>query len=111
MREAIKLAPRFDEEVSGMPVEAHGFIVTPYARMRGMAGVQEDERSRGRYGWAAIRPVRMSVQALHPQDLSGEVREVPLVDLEGQILRALAVVAALMLVIGLLAPVLNRSRR
>ncbi len=111
MREAIKSAPRFDEEVAGMPVEAHGYIVTPYARMRGMVGVQRDERSSGRYGWAAIRPVRMTVQTLQPQDMSGEVREVRLTNAEGQALRAFAVVAALLLALSLLMPLLNRGRR
>lgn len=110
MNEAIKSAPKIDEEMPGPPVEAHGYIVTPYARVRGMVGSQESAQASGRYGWAAIRPVRMTVQ-----DRSGEVREVRLMDIQGQALRALALVAALVAVASVVISIFssrpNRSGR
>ena len=112
MREAIKSAPRFDEEVAGTPVEAHGYIVTPFARMRGMVSSQESEQGRGRFGWAVTQPARMTVQTLHTQDLTAAVREVRLVDVEGQATKALVVIAVLVALFGLLIPVLlNRPDR
>ena len=102
MREAMKSAPRIDEEVAGMPVEAHGYIVTPIARVRGLVGAQENEQSSGRYGWAAIRPLKMTIQ-----DRMGATSEVHLVDVEAQAHRGMLIGAAVVVVASLLVSVVT----
>jgi hypothetical protein len=107
MKDTLRAATPIDVEMSGMRVEAHGYIVTPVARMRGRIGSSSDERASGRYGWVEIRPVRMDVV-----DRDGNMRKVRLVDTQAQFMWALLIAGKLMALLGLLLPVLlSRARR
>jgi hypothetical protein len=105
MNEALRSTPRIDKEVAGQPVEAHGFIVTPVARVRGMAGATDDENGSGRYGWAAIRPVRMIVQ--NPQ---GGSEELALPNMEARLFALLAGIGLVVIVATTLIPALGRRK-
>jgi hypothetical protein len=102
MKGTANIREPFDREVQGAVVEAHGVIVTPVARVRGMADARNEERARWRFAWAAIRPAKMIVR-----DRVGQTREVKLAPTEGQALGAMAVigltVAAATLLISLFA--------
>ena len=102
MKDEKGLGKPIDREVEGETVEAHGVMVTPVARVRGQAGGNRDERGEWRYGWAAIRPVKMIVR-----DRAGQTNEVRLEPTEEQVLGGMAavglVVAAVMILISILA--------
>lgn len=102
MKDEKGLSKPVDRQMEGATVEAHGFMVTPVARVRGQAGGNSDERGDWRYGWAAIRPVKMIVR-----DPTGQTREVRLAPTEGQVLAEMArsalIVALVMGAISLLA--------
>lgn len=91
-----------DREIEGATVEAHGITVTPVARVRGQAGGNSDERGSWKWGWAAIRPVRITVRGR-----DGQTSDVKLEPTEGQVLAGMAafglVVAALAVLISVVA--------
>lgn len=91
-----------DAEIAGETVEAHGVMVTPVARVRGVADANSDERGSWKWGWAAIQPTKIAVQ-----DRTGQLSEVKLEPTEDQVLGAMAavglIVAAVMILISLVA--------
>lgn len=106
MNDSMGSAQPFDQEVTGEPVEAHGYVVAPVARMRGRLGSSDNEQGRGRYGWAAIRPVKASVL-----DRSGNVQEVRITNIEQQAIAAMAGVGLVVAVLSVLISLLARARR
>lgn len=105
MKDEKGLSKPIDREVEGATVEAHGVMVTPVARVRGQAGGNSDERGEWRYGWAAIRPVKMIVR-----DQRGQTSEVKLASAEGPVLGGMAAAAALIAAVMILISVLARKR-
>jgi hypothetical protein len=106
MKDALKSGQSFDEETTGEPVEAHGYIVTPVARVRGKAGSMSDERSNGRYGWAAIRPIRAIIT-----DRNGNTQELRIVNQDAQAVTAMAAMGLVVFVVSLVISVLLRTTR
>lgn len=106
MKDTLRSMTPIDQEVAGEPVEARGFIVTPVARVRGRSGSSSDGRSSGSYGWVAIRPVRASVV-----DAAGNTREVPIVNMQTQLLLRLVAAGIFVALAGVLAPMLFGPRR
>lgn len=104
MKDAFGSAPPIDTEVTGTPVEAHGYIVTPVARMRGRLGSSSNEQGSGTYGWARIQPVQMSVV-----DSSGHAELIRLKDAQTQALTAMALLGFLMALLSLIIPRLVRT--
>ena len=97
---------RLDLELEGATVEAHGVMVTPVARVRGMANAQRDERGEWRYAWAAIQPRKAIVR-----DQSGQTSELKLAPTEGQVLGAMAALATVVAVVTLLISLIARKPR
>jgi hypothetical protein len=97
---------RIERDVTAEPVEAHGYIVTPLARIRGRLGSSNDERGSGNWGWVAIRPARMTVH-----DPSGQAREVRLDSVQAQALTGMAVAGILVALVSMLISALSRSKQ
>jgi hypothetical protein len=106
MNDTLRSAQPFDQEVTGDPVEAHGYVVTPVARVRGRLGSSNDERGSGRWGFAAIRPLKVSVL-----DREGNTQELRIVNTQQQAIAAMASVGLIVALISLLIPLLARARR
>ncbi len=106
MKNTLRAATPVDVEMAGMPVEAHGYIVTPVARFRGRVGSNGDERSSGSYGWMRIQPVRMDVV-----DRDGNKHEVRIVNMETQLRLRLVAVGIFVALASVLVPMLIGSRR
>ncbi len=95
-----------DRELVGEPVEAHGYVVTPVARVRARVGESDDEQGRGRYGFAAIRPVKVTVV-----DRSGNAQELKIVNAEQRAIAGMAAVGLAVAVVSVLIALLARTRR
>lgn len=106
MNDMMRSAMPVDQELTGEPVEGHGYVVTPIARVRGRLGSSDNERGRGRYGWAAIRPVKVMVL-----DREGNTQEVRIVNAEQQALAGMAALGAVVAAVTLLISLLVRARR
>lgn len=106
MKEALGSSPPINTEVTGTPVEAYGYIVTPVARMRGRLGSSSSETGTGTYGWARIQPVQASVM-----DANGQAQLIRLTNPQTQALAGMAVAGILVALISLLVPVLVRVRQ
>jgi hypothetical protein len=106
MKNTLRSATPVDQKVTGEPIEAYGYIVTPVARVRGRLGSSSDERSSGRYGWLAIRPLNVIVQ-----DRDGNTREVLIVNMQTQLMLRLVAVGIFVALASVLVPMLSRSRR
>jgi hypothetical protein len=106
MKEAFGSAPPIDTEVTGTPVEAHGYIVTPVARMRGRLGTSSSEQASGTYGWVRIQPVQASVL-----DANGRAQLIRLNSVQTQARTGMAVVGLLVALVSLLIPILVRARQ
>ena len=104
MKDTMRSGTPIDSEVTGDPVEAHGYIVTPFARMRGRLGTSSDDRASGTYGWVAIRPMQMTVL-----DSAGQAQLVRLSDVQTQAVASMALVGLLVALVSLLIPVLARA--
>jgi hypothetical protein len=97
MKDNATVRKPFDREMEGPTVEAHGVMVTPVARVRGMADAKNEPQGRWRFAWTAIRPVKMIVR-----DRTGETHEVKLASTEGRVLGAMAAVGAIVAVVMIL---------
>lgn len=105
MKDTPQPATPLDLELTGETVEAHGYTVTPTARVRGKLGsTQKDEQS-GTWGWAAIRPVKITVG-----DREGQTREIALPNAEARALISMAVIGLIVALASLLIPLLVRRR-
>jgi hypothetical protein len=87
-------------------VEARGVIVTPVARVRGMADAQRNESGEWRYAWAAIQPTKAIVR-----DRSGRSSELRLGPTEGQVLGAMAAVGAVVALVMIFVSIVAGERR
>ena len=106
MKEAKGPGKPVDLELEGATVEAHGYMVTPVARVRGQMAAGGDERGRWEYAWAAIRPARMTVR-----DVAGQANDVKLVNSEGMILTAMAFIGLVVAAVSLLVAFVAREQR
>jgi predicted carbohydrate-binding protein with CBM5 and CBM33 domain len=106
MDDPLKSAQPVDQEMTGEPVEAHGYVVTPVARVRGKLGVSENEEGRWRYGWMAVRPVKASVI-----DRSGNTQEVRIVDAQQKAITGMLAVGLVVAAVSLLISLLVGARR
>lgn len=97
MNDPMRSAQPVDQELSGEPVEAHGYLVTPVARVRGRLGTIDDERGSGRYGWVAIRPLRATVV-----DRLGNARQLRFVNAQAQAIAGMAAAALAVAVLSVL---------
>lgn len=95
-----------DQEQSSEPVEAHGYLVTPVARMRGRLGMIDDERGSGRYGWVSIRPLRATVV-----DQMGNARQLRFVNAQSRALAGMALAALAAAALSLLISQVVGARR
>ena len=106
MKDAFGSARPIDAEVTGTPVGAHGYIVTPVARMRGRLGSSSNEQGSGSYGWASIQPVQASVL-----DADGQARLIRLDNAEARALMGMVLAGLLVALASLLIPILVRARQ
>jgi predicted carbohydrate-binding protein with CBM5 and CBM33 domain len=106
MKEAKGPKKPIDKEIAGETIEAHGVIVTPFARVRCQADAQSDERGSWKWGWAVIQPTRVTTQ-----DRTGQLGVVKLQPTEGQVLGAMAAVAVVVAVVSVLISALARKQR
>ncbi len=106
MNEAMRAAPSIDQEITGETVEAHGYVVTPVARLRGRLGTMGDENSSGRFGWAAMRPLRVNVV-----DRNGGAQEVRIMDMQAQALTGMVGAGLFVAVVCVLISLVSRTGR
>ncbi len=106
MNDTKSSATPVDQVVTGEPIEAHGYVVTPVARVRGRLGTSDTADGRGRYGWVAIRPVKVTAT-----DRSGNTQDVRIVNVEQQALSGMAAAGIAVAAITLLISLLARARR
>lgn len=106
MNERMGSGSPIDQEITGEPVEAHGYVVTPVAQVRGKAGSMDNEEGRGSWGWVAIRPVKASVV-----DRAGNTQELPIVNMQQRALVGMLAAGVVVAVVSLLVSLLVRAKR